>query len=75
LTPGNAKLVRIGLFFNEINEQGASLVPDMLANKKELTSIELNGNAFEGEGKLVDDIVAALARLGKEDALVNESSF
>ena len=60
---------RIALFFNEINIKGAHLVPDMLANKTALTSIELNGNTFDAESDAVEAIRSALERLGKGDAL------
>lgn len=70
MTNSNEKLERIGLFFNEIDQKGAALVPEMLANKKELTSIELNGNTFDAESDLVKNIKSALLRLGKPDALV-----
>lgn len=70
LTSGNLKLQRIALFFNEISEKGALLVPEMLANKISLTSIELNGNVFDAECEAVDKIRQVLDRLGKESALV-----
>lgn len=69
LTPGNKKLERIALFFNEINIKGAVLVPDMLANKTALKSIELNGNIFDADSDAVDAIRSALDRLEKPDAL------
>jgi Ran GTPase-activating protein 1 len=70
MTNSNEKLERIGLFFNEINQKGAALVPLMLANKINLLSIELNGNTFDAESDLVKNIRSALIRLGKPDALV-----
>ena len=60
---------RVALFFNEINLKGAVLVPDMLANKSALKSIELNGNSFDAESDAVEAIRSALDRLGKPDAL------
>ena len=69
LIPGNTKLERIALFFNEINEKGAKFVPDMLQNKTELKSIELNGNNFEGDGSVAQAIRDTLRSLNKEDCL------
>ena len=70
MTNRNDRLERIGLFFNEIDHKGAALVPEMLVNKKDLTSLELNGNTFDAESDLVKNIKSALERLGKPDALV-----
>jgi Ran GTPase-activating protein 1 len=69
LTAGNTKLERIALFFNEINEKGAKLVPEMLKNKESLKSIELNGNNFEGEGSVAQAIRDTLRSMEKEDCL------
>jgi Ran GTPase-activating protein 1 len=69
LTNSNSKLERIALFFNEINTQGAQLIPLMLKNKVALKSIELNGNNFEGDGSVAQAIRDTLRSMSKEDCL------
>ncbi|KAJ3284137.1 hypothetical protein HK104_010081 [Borealophlyctis nickersoniae] len=69
LTGGHAKLQKLSLVFGEIDEAGAKLVPSMLANKVELVSLELNGNAFDAEGNSVKAIRDMLRSHGNPDAL------
>jgi Ran GTPase-activating protein 1 len=60
---------RIALFFNEINENGAKLIPAMIQHKKHLESLELNGNNFEGDGPVAQAIRDMLRSMGKDDVL------
>ncbi|KAI8821679.1 uncharacterized protein EV422DRAFT_427949 [Fimicolochytrium jonesii] len=69
LTPGHSALEKLHLAFNEIDPEGAGLIPTLLSNKKNLTLLELNGNAFDPEGDAVRDIKRALLELGQEGAL------
>lgn len=69
LTENCSKIQRIALFFNEISEDGAKLVPEMVKQKFYLESMELNGNNFEGDGLVAQAIKDMLRSIGKEECL------
>ncbi|KAI8915479.1 hypothetical protein DFJ77DRAFT_370320 [Powellomyces hirtus] len=69
LTKGNTALEKLHLAFNEIDTDGAALVPELLLNKKSILLLELNGNAFDPEGDSVRDIKRVLLEHGNEGAL------
>ncbi|RKO92071.1 hypothetical protein BDK51DRAFT_11404, partial [Blyttiomyces helicus] len=69
LTEAHTNLERLNLAFGEIDEAGAKIAADMLANKSKLESIELNGNAFKAESDVVQAIRDALRVHGHADAL------
>ena len=66
-THGN--LTKLMLSFNEMDSEGARLIPSVLENKPYITILELNGNEFDPEGEEVDQIKNELSRLGQPDAL------
>ena len=69
LTEGHALLERLYLSFNEIDQETAELIPAMLKNKKDLILLELNGNEFNPEGRVVKDIQDILRAHDHGDAL------
>lgn len=50
--------------YNEMDLKGAQLIPDMLKGKKKLLKLELNGNTFDGEDEIVDEIRSILSANG-----------
>ncbi|KAI8590193.1 hypothetical protein BDZ88DRAFT_415848 [Geranomyces variabilis] len=69
LTNGNTALEKLHLAFNEIDPEGAALIPELLLNKKSINLLELNGNAFDPEGDAVRDVKRVLLENGGEGAL------
>ena len=69
LTGAFEKLQQLLLSYNEIDTQGAKLIPAMLSRKVYLVKLELNGNAFDADSDEVDDIRDALDSIGHSDAL------
>lgn len=69
LTSGHEELINLHLGFNEINEDGAKLIPSMLKNKKKLLKIELNGNCFDADCDAVEKIQEILSENGHPEAL------
>lgn len=69
LTKSHLELEKLYLSFNEIDTEAASLIPLMLANKSKIRVLELNGNEFDPEGKIVVEIKQILRAHGHEDAL------
>jgi Ran GTPase-activating protein 1 len=69
LTSGFESLEKINLVYNEMGTAEAALIPDMLRNKVNLKSIQLNGNEFEEDGPEANAIRRVLLDLDKEDAL------
>ncbi|KAF7724155.1 hypothetical protein EC973_001280 [Apophysomyces ossiformis] len=66
----NKKLTHLHLQYNEI-QAGAveSLAAAVRSHLKDLVTLELNGNCFDAEDKLVEDLRSALAEWDHEDAL------
>ena len=64
-----SKIEKLLLFFNEIDKIGAAMVPEMLNGKTLLTSLELNGNIFDGDGEVAESIREKLSSMGKSDVL------
>jgi Ran GTPase-activating protein 1 len=69
LKENHVHLEKLYLSFNEINQEAAEEIPEMLKNKKNLIALELNGNEFDPQGSVVRDILAQLKMHGHEDAL------
>ncbi|KAJ3228417.1 hypothetical protein HDU81_006181 [Chytriomyces hyalinus] len=71
LTPATIapKLQVLLLQYNEMNLAGAKLVPTLIANHKSLKSLTLNGNTFDAEDEVVDQIKGAFRANGHVDAL------
>ncbi|KAJ3416295.1 hypothetical protein HDV05_002235 [Chytridiales sp. JEL 0842] len=55
--------------YNEMDESGAKLVPGLLRAKKTLSSLALNGNWFEAEADVVEEIRDTLRANGHVDGL------
>jgi Ran GTPase-activating protein 1 len=55
--------------YNEMDEAGAQLIPALLKAKKTLSSLSLNGNWFEAEADIVEEIRNVLRANGHVDGL------
>ena len=69
LTDSHVHLEQLFLSFNEIDTEAAALMPLMLKNKAKLCLLELNGNEFDPEGTIVQEIKQILRSHGHEDAM------
>lgn len=69
LVGSHDKLQTLLLQFNEIDIDGAKIIPEVIKNKPLLSLLELNGNEFDPDHQIVEDIKDALAEQGNDDAL------
>ncbi|KAJ3072759.1 hypothetical protein HDU98_002974 [Podochytrium sp. JEL0797] len=67
--PCAPKLETLIFTFNEMDLEGAKLVPGMLANKVKLHTLWLNGNVFDAEEEVVDLIRGVMRGHGHVDGL------
>ncbi|KAJ3007198.1 UNVERIFIED_CONTAM: hypothetical protein HDU68_003646 [Siphonaria sp. JEL0065] len=70
LAPPQSPLLETLIFtFNEMDLDGAKLIPAALANKPKLSTLHLNGNTFDGEEDVVGEIRGILRSNGHVDGL------
>lgn len=71
LTNGNRFLKHIYIGYNDIDREGALLIPKMLENKLLLLNLDLNGNTFSASGPHIDNIRHILSQHDRADCLGN----
>lgn len=69
LSDGHTNLEKLNLSYNEIDTDTAALLPGLLRNKINLNSIDLDGNAFDPEGQVVEECLEILRSHGHPDAM------
>ncbi|KAI9349714.1 putative Ran GTPase activator [Obelidium mucronatum] len=70
LAPPQSPLLETLIYtFNEMDLEGAKLIPAALANKPRLSTLHLNGNTFDAEDDVVDQIRGILRSNGHVDGL------
>ncbi|KAJ1536071.1 hypothetical protein HK405_015394, partial [Cladochytrium tenue] len=69
LTGSHVELESLWLTYNEMDLAGAKLIPTMMTGKTKLTSLYLNGNAFDPDAEVVTTIRDKFRSLGHVDGL------